>query len=718
MTPDVLRAVAANAAFWTGIALLVRRSPGHGIVGRVLAIAVVGFCAVVLSLEVLGAMGLIRPAAVTAICYLTGVLGVLRWWTDAAPDDTHPGHPCLVVPARRRESVLSLVALGLAAWAALLYLLLGVVFPVEPVSDAPIYHLPFAARWTRSGWLELVATPFGEEGATYFPANGDLWLTWLMSTGATALAPAGQWPFLVLGATALYGLARRAGAPWPPAVLPAALWVGMPLTLTQSSVANIDLIWAAFYLVAVYFVLQWLDGPDAAIRAPLYLCALASGIVAGTKTIGAVLVAVLFLPVVVALARSRPSPHRLALLILALLVPSAYWYGRNVWLTGNPLYPLQLSLFGHVWADGWYGRAAMEATAYHLPVTAWRAFGARLWLVAGGIGLTLALTGVVAGGVLALRSYVEPVSRRALAMCSSLAIAHAAVYWFVSPYNTQERFLAAGLGLALVPLAIVAAMEPLAHVALCLLLAWQLAVTRHGGAFTLLRLEDNPLAIGAVWAPLFVPAAITVAAVALTWAPRARGMTAGIAIVLGCYASARPASTWLAEHPPLQFYPRSGFAARLFPGWEILERAASPAGSRIAYAGTNLPYYLLGTGLRNEVHYVNIDGRPEWLPHDYHRDRRRHAGLPPARDPWPQWYRANADFAAWDADLRRRGVEFLFIARENRHGRLEDRPGELPPFPIEKAWADAHPERFTDLGPFRLPSDAIPWVRVYRVISE
>ena len=47
--------------------------------------------------------------------------------------------------------------------------------------------------------------------------------------------------------------------------------------------------------------------------------------------------------------------------------------------------------------------------------------------------------------------------------------------------------------------------------------------------------------------------------------------------------------------------------------------ASGPRGSRVAYAGTNIPYYLFGKDLRNEVRYVNIDRNRDWLLHDYHR---------------------------------------------------------------------------------------------------
>lgn len=696
---EVLVAVCLNASFWIGIGLLVASRLRDDLIARVLATAVIGFTVVVVSLEMLGLVGLINRTSLATICVLTGAVGLARWATatdvDAAAGRSTTPHAAL--PAGR-AAVLSLVVIALATWAALLYLLVGLVFPVEPVSDAPIYHLHFAIRWMRSGSLGLVPAPFGEEGATYFPANGDLWLTWLMATGMGPLVKVGEWPFLVVGATALYGLARRAEAPWPAAVLPAALWATLPIILLQSSMATVDLIWTAFYFIAAYFLLQGLAASGSEGRGLMVLLGLAAGIVLGTKAIGGVFVVLLLVPV----AGAR---RHLAWLAFGLLVPSAYWYGRNVWLTGNPLYPLELSLFGRVFADGWYGRSAMLATAYHLPVSAWRTFVARLWLIAGGIGLALAVLGVASGWAQALRPSVAPGARRALGLFSSVAAAQGLLYWYVVPYNTQERFLSAAFGFAFVPLAAAVAAQPILHTVVCGLLGWQLLLTP-------LRLHDNPLAAGSPWVALVLPGSILLAAVALTWGRRARFVLAGAVVVLGCYVAARPAATWLAERPLLRFYPQTEFAMRLWPGWEILERVAPATGSRIAYTGTNLPYYLLGLGLRNEVEYVNINGHLDWLPHDYHRARRAGAT---ARDPWPQWYRTEADFASWLTNLRRRRIEFLFVARENRHGRLEAGPESLPRFPIEKEWADAHPEGFVDLGPFRYPPGMIPWVRVYRV---
>ena len=113
----------------------------------------------------------------------------------------------------------------------------SIVMPVKVVSDGPIYHLYFAARWWKAGRLFLIATPFGENAATYFPADGDLWFTWLMvGWGGDRLAKVGQVPFLLVAAMAAYAIARRLGAGRSSALV-AACWFAstMPCSSSRSS---------------------------------------------------------------------------------------------------------------------------------------------------------------------------------------------------------------------------------------------------------------------------------------------------------------------------------------------------------------------------------------------------------------------------------------------------------------------------------------------------
>jgi hypothetical protein len=719
---DSLLSIALNSLFWAGIWLTLGRPPHREFIDQVLETLVAGFVVIVLALEALGLFGAIYGPAISAVCVGTALVGLPAWRRRKSTGVS------AIADARREAAARitwrqapSWIAVSLAAWAALHYLLVGLVLPVQVTSDAPIYHLSFAARWWQSGSLDFVPAPFGDAAATYFPANGELWLTWLLVAGADGtLVKVGQWPFVLVSATALYGLARDAGVRPDAAVFPAVLWVGLPLVLSQSSLANVDLIWTAFYLAAVTLLFRWLGARAADARRRLLFFALACGIVAGSKAVGAVFVMLLIVPAIAIIARHR-RPMDLVVLAVGVCVPSGFWYVRNLAATGNPLYPLEIALFGHVLAEGWYRSSAMTASAYHIPVTEWRVLLDRLLLVAGPVGLAGLVAGSAVGFAHAWRASADRASRRVSIACSSLALAHLAIYWWLVPYNTQERFLAAALGLSLVPLSTVFARSGWLQAAGVAALAWQLLgppIGSESGASGLIPLTDNPLSLGSLSAAMFLPLTIAAAAIVMQWTRPVRVLLAGSIVVIGCLGSAWPAGRFLGEQPLLQFYPVAGFGARLFPGWEILERHAPPGGARVAYAGTNLPYYLYGIGLRNTVRYVNVNAPGEWLFHDYHDSLARAGTFQRSDDPFPQWYRAAPDIQSWTDNLRRSQIDFVFVARENRHGRLEAYPGVLPDFPVEKRWADSHPELFEDLGPFHAAPGSVPWVRVYRFIAR
>jgi hypothetical protein len=169
---------------------------------------------------------------------------------------------------------------------------------------------------------------------------------------------------------------------------------------------------------------------------------------------------------------------------------------------------------------------------------------------------------------------------------------------------------------------------------------------------------------------------------------------------------------WQGVPPKESFYPDQGFAVKLRPAWMTLERAATDKPAVVAYAGTNLPYYLYGPAFQRRPVYVNVNATADRLPHDRHRARLAAGRTDLAPTAWPQWHRENPNFDVWLANLRELGVEYLFVARENFHGR-KDAPTGLAPFPIEYRWASDRPDLFERLGPHADFDES--WGVVYRV---
>ncbi len=247
-------------------------------------------------LEVLGQFGAIATYPILALSGPVAAAGLIAWRIRGGEPDGKPGPDDS--PAQPEATVS--VAMVLAA--ALLYAIPSLVAAVKVVSDGPIYHLYFAARWWKAGRLVLVAAPFGENAATYFPANGDLWFTWLMaSCGGDTLAKVGQAPFLLLAGVAAYGCARLLGIGRSASTIAACWFVTVTPLLLFSFEPNVDTIFVAGYLLAAYFFLRSMLGATAGCRR-WHLGALAAGEALGTKP-----TAVVFVPPLLGAGRSPES---------------------------------------------------------------------------------------------------------------------------------------------------------------------------------------------------------------------------------------------------------------------------------------------------------------------------------------------------------------------------------------------------------------------------
>jgi len=648
----------------------------------------------------------------------------------------------LLVPCRRTEQNGARDELDASSWDWAATISLGVILgasfeygtnslllPPKIVSDGPIYHLFFAARWWKEGRLFLIAFPFGENAATYFPAGGDLWLSWLMTVfGGDRLARVGQAPFFGLAVLSVLAIARQLGAGRSAAVV-ASAWFASSLPLFIFSFeANVDDLFIAGYLSACYFGLRFaLDGE----LGTLALAGLAAGGAWGSKP-----AATTFLPPLLAIGGLivlfRPRTTRrervwgLLILCLTPLIMAGFWYVRNACLTGNPLYPLRLTVPGRTVLAGWYDLSAMQQSQFYISVTDWRAMLDILFQLMDARLAPFWFAALAGGWAIGCKRY--PFDRWIWAF-AMLAVSNFALFWLVIPYRTQQRFALHALGLAAVPLAMLFNRSGwLRLLGSSLLIVhmmtheswpfgrggdmpiWRFSQSFPRGSSALIDISQRPTGFGFVFAGLGV-------AYLWGWASR-RGSRSSqayaIAVTIAC-TLAGPA-----------IFDRASSAARngeltrsAFPnlreyqaGWRALDRLCPPGGAHIAYAGTNLPYFLMGSGLRNDVRYVNIDAHPDWQMHNYHQTARLR-GEPDVWDtPIPGWDRIRPDYDAWLANLRAERIDFLVVARANPN----DAPfnvADATGFPIERKWAADHPEAFAPVYGVR-PAD--PQFRVYRVL--
>jgi hypothetical protein len=330
-------------------------------------------------------------------------------------------------------------------------------------------------------------------------------------------------------------------------------------------------------------------------------------------------------------------------------------------VAGNPFYPVTVRVAGVTLFRGVYDSALMRAWRYHFPIDSPKALAKVLH--SAGLGFLLASAFAV-GLALRRRRWHGP----------ALALTLAALFWVVIPYQ-HHRFLFPVFGVLAILLAVEAGANQAGWLGILIAIAGRVLVDPAPGHVLIAAAVGTGVALSRV-VPRLRVAFVAISALAFMG-------------IVGAKLHAYPSR-----------FPGYSVGDELDEGWVWIWDHVH--GETVAYAGLNLPFPLTGRELANRVVYAKVALGPEARLHDF--DRRPHA---PATTAEPPLYREGANFDSWCSNLRACQATTLVIsslypivARNIEH----DGDG----FPIERAWADAHPDRFT----LRFVN---PRVRIYAV---
>ena len=303
-----------------------------------------------ISFPMIAALGI---AGLAAILFGPRPLGASA--TGAADLRAGPGVRILLATLRRDHTG-AIIAICAASW---------LVFTVNTVVsyafgwDGLTYHLPLAVRWLQD---QSLAIPMRETWKYGLPANGDVGMMVLLAAGLQRFAFLFNMLAFAIAALSVYLLSRRLSSGWRAAVLSVALFAMLPFVQFQAVSGYVDLYGTAF-IVAGIAMLAWRNEPSGDAAAPrqylntLVLVGLAWGVAAGSKHVYYAYGALCFLAAVAIIWVERPRHGRSPVLLAAvlggcMLLPSAFWVIRATALTGNPVYPVGVSLLGYQFFEG------------------------------------------------------------------------------------------------------------------------------------------------------------------------------------------------------------------------------------------------------------------------------------------------------------------------------------------------------------------------------
>jgi hypothetical protein len=275
--------------------------------------------------------------------------------------------------ARRRLRISVAAVRDAIAWppAAAAALIVGVVLIWRivlavrvPVADVLgwQYHLVFVDVWLQADAIVRVPQNIWTDG---WPATGELLTTWLSAftrtdafVGFTGFLP------IPVAVVACIGLARSLGAR-PTTSLLAGLLLGMtPALLALSGTTYLDGAYTAAVLATWALGLRIVAGERDVSAALLF--GIGAGLAFGIKPTSLVLVLPILLVVTLLILTRGPASIRsrltqLAALGLPVLALGASWYLKNLFVHGNPFFPVGIGPFAGL-EPGTYG-APIEPSA-------------------------------------------------------------------------------------------------------------------------------------------------------------------------------------------------------------------------------------------------------------------------------------------------------------------------------------------------------------------
>lgn len=341
---------------------LMWRSP----VVRAVVVGIVGYAFLTVAFHLLAVLAALvggSPVTPGNLAIVAALIGAASWGSLVRRVARRHGSDCeastcpsSVRPRARLSSSDSVSMIVLAVvLAALLVSAVASGLSAPPRGwDVLTYHMPRAVSWLQHGDLGT----YGPEAA-FYPGNAELLLLMGLFTGTDRLAPLIQAPFLALAALALFALARTIGARRWSAAVASLVFVASPMAFFHSTVAKNDLIVTALVLSGVLFLLRSLE-PACKRNARTWeisLAGLSLGLAAGTKyTILPFVAALALIVVAIGLIRGArmPAPERgrhnrgetwrvVVAFSVCLALPSAFWYVRNLLVTGSPVAPFLLA---------------------------------------------------------------------------------------------------------------------------------------------------------------------------------------------------------------------------------------------------------------------------------------------------------------------------------------------------------------------------------------
>lgn len=554
--------------------------------------------------------------------------------------------------------------------------------------DSLNYHFTFPVEWLKSGSLYNPPTICDDPTPTYYPINNCLYYFWLIAPFKNVfIADLGQIPFLLLSFIACFSIARKFKLSRELSFYSAGLFVIIPNFFKQIEVGYADIMMAALFLITLNFLFTLNKKFN---LKNLILSGVSLGLFFGVKTLSLAYSIALALFVIYILIKKSKGLRFIGYgsLFFALTVLfGGYGFIRNFILTGSPLFPLNLVLFGKTIFKG------VMPTSTYLVRWTYEGYNLGKLFFHEGMGMQLFLlifpATFIAFPIVFIKSKGEKLNFT-LSYFLLLPAILLAIFTFIIP-QLWTRFLYPYLAVgSIVVIYLLNVLKvPIKVIRTIVVICFLASISEFCGYWEL------GFSLFAVLVLFFtLPYFFKFLKKRKT---RVDMVFSVLVVFLVVFVSGQ---SWYLNHEYEGYIKYASYWEGAMKGWKWLNDNTD--GEKVAYTGRPVPFPLYGTNFKNDVYYASVNsihpvqlhfypqGNLNWKEYQYDEiDRvlRRDEN-----------YRGKANFNQWYKNIIKEETDyfFVYILNEEKYA------------PIEDQWAESHPDKF------KLTFDS-PDARIYKI---
>lgn len=543
--------------------------------------------------------------------------------------------------------------------------------------DSLNYHFTFPVEWMKNGNLNNPIVVSDDPFPAYYPINGSLLFSWLIFPFKNAfLADLGQLPFFVISFLAILSIGKKLGLGKEYAFSGACLFVTIPNFFKQLGIGYVDIMAGGIFLVALNFILGLKEEFN---LKNIIIFAISFGIFIGIKTTNLTYSIFILLPFLYLVFSQKQASitGKIGYTILffsLIFIFGCFSYFRNFILTGNPFYPLDVTILGKTIFKGVIDKvtfiARNEQGGYSL---------AKL-LFHEGLGIQSLLV-ILPGTILALPVNILRNKNKDLFLnyIITLPLLLYLTYRFILPIpNSRYLYPVLGIGLIVGFYVLNSLKMPLKIIRIIVIISIIVS------AFECARRIE----LGISFALSFL---LFIMFILFLKYKRLRIILFSKGVIIPSIFILLIVLQILFLDYKKNEYKRYVKNSRYWPdatsAWVWLNN--NTEGNNIAYVGRPVPYPMYGTNFKNNVYYVSVNSFEPIHLHDLKNSRYswdNNAENMHRSFEEPNNYRGNADYSVWLNNLHKRKTDLLFIYSLHHTKDIK--------FPIEEVWAKNHPDKF------------------------